>query len=93
MMPEHFAGLDIDAVRWAIAEIERLRGVVAELERWDRSAAVAFEDCKNPDCPIGCPDAHAITDSYLAMIEADADAVADELAAAPVAPKPGGGVE
>jgi hypothetical protein len=31
-----------------------------------------FAECKNPDCPVGCPDDHTLTPEYLAMIEADA---------------------
>ena len=26
---------------------------------WEKPAEVPFSECKNPDCPIGCPDSHA----------------------------------
>lgn len=35
------------------------------------SMDVPFGQCKNPDCPIGCPDSHAVTPSYLQMLKAE----------------------
>ena len=26
----------------------------------ERQQEIAFADCKNPDCPIGCPDSHCL---------------------------------
>lgn len=27
---------------------------------WKQQAEVPFSECKNPDCPIGCPDSHCL---------------------------------
>src|SRR5262249_10492608 len=43
-------------------------GTVAE----DRKES-ATGKCGNPDCPVGCPDDHALTPAYVAMVEAQED--------------------
>lgn len=35
-----------------------------------------FSECQNPECPVGCPDSHAETPKYLAMVNEPAPASA-----------------
>lgn len=36
------------------------------------TAEPVLSECQNPECPIGCPDSHAMPPSYMALVNGDA---------------------
>ena len=42
------------------------------IERWierTKPQETPLSECVNPECPVGCPDSHAATPEYIAMVE------------------------
>lgn len=65
------------ALRYYINQLENFvlaaRGVdVQQFRLWNVDGRpTPLSECKNPECPVGCPDDHAATPEYLRMIEAE----------------------
>ena len=50
------------------------RDILDLLKAVDGPQDVPFSECKNPNCPVGCPDSHAATPAYKAWVDAEVNA-------------------